>query len=56
MSLHIYLRPSEAAAVASYFDVDDVGSVNGDFFARWFVYTGNNTRQVMTQRLKNEGQ
>lgn len=46
MALNIYLRPTEAAAVAEFFDIDGVGSVNGEYFVRWFLQAGNNARQV----------
>lgn len=46
MSLHIYLRPSEGAAVASFFDVQQVGSVNGEVFVRWFLQAGLDSREV----------
>ncbi|CAN0077999.1 unnamed protein product [Ectocarpus sp. 12 AP-2014] len=45
MSLHIYLRPSEGAAVASFFDVQQVGSVNGEVFVRWFLQAGLDSRE-----------
>ena len=40
MAMHIYLRPAEGAAVADHFDVDKVGSVNGESFVRWFLQAG----------------
>ncbi|CAM9513326.1 unnamed protein product [Ectocarpus sp. 12 AP-2014] len=45
MSLHIYLRPSEGAAVARFFDVQQVGSVNGEVFVRWFLHAGLDSRE-----------
>ncbi|CAM9420175.1 unnamed protein product, partial [Hapterophycus canaliculatus] len=45
MTLHIYLRPAEGAAVADYFDVDKVGSVNGESFVRWFLQAGLESRE-----------
>lgn len=46
MSLHIYLRPSEGAAVARFFDVEQVGSINGEVFVRWFLQAGLDSREV----------
>lgn len=46
MALHIYLRPAEGAAVAEFFDVEKVGSVNGEYFVRWFLRAGLKSRQV----------
>lgn len=47
MALHIYLRPAEGAAVADHFDVDKVGSVNGESFVRWFLQAGLDSREVL---------
>lgn len=46
MTLHIYLRPAEGAAVARFFDVEKVGSVNGEHFVRWFLKAGLDSREV----------
>lgn len=46
MALHIYLRPAEGAAVAGFFDVEKVGSVNGEYFVRWFLQAGLDSREV----------
>lgn len=46
MTLHVYLRPAEVAAVADFFDPDGTGSVNGEYFVRWFLHTGNRIREV----------
>ncbi|CAM9685252.1 unnamed protein product, partial [Scytosiphon promiscuus] len=45
MALHIYLRPAEGAAVADHFDLDKVGSVNGECFVRWFLQAGLESRE-----------
>lgn len=46
MTLHIYLRPAEAVAVAEFFDPDNTGFVNGEYFVRWFLHIGNKRREV----------
>lgn len=53
MALHIYLRPAETTAVAGFFDVDGVGSVNGEHFVRWFLRAGNNSREVTPLSRRN---
>ncbi|CAM9718490.1 unnamed protein product, partial [Sphacelaria rigidula] len=45
MALHIYLRPSEAAAITEFFDPDGTGRVNGEYFVRWFLHIGNKNRE-----------
>lgn len=51
MALHIYLRPAEGAAVAHFFDVEKVGSVNGEYFVRWFLQAGLDSREVIVACL-----
>lgn len=46
MALHIYLRPTEGAAVAGFFDAEKVGSVNAEYFVRWFLQAGLDSREV----------
>lgn len=46
MALHIYLLPAEGATVAAFFDVEKVGSVNGEYFVRWFLKAGLDAREV----------
>lgn len=46
MALHIFLRPDEAAAIAEFFDPNGTGSVNGEYFVRWFLHSGNRHREV----------
>ncbi|CAN0529088.1 unnamed protein product, partial [Ectocarpus sp. 8 AP-2014] len=57
--------PSEGAAVARFFDVQQVGSVNGEVFVRWFLQAGLDSREERLrtqaavdheeQRLRREG-
>lgn len=45
-SLHVFLRPAEADAVAEFFDPEGNGYVDGESFMRWFFQAKNRYREV----------